>query len=243
MMTQLEEMRALLTPGKVMDRNNVFEFVNAYTNSEYYYSKCFPILFPFGRGCPSDKNSKLNDIKSHSKKMLKRGGGPDGRRFQQSPNYYFTVYSYIMKQKIGGIASLAQRHDHDGTSLPTVGEINELMDFFSNNPRYDESERIETDKQGDVSYDMVRIKKLISRLVPYSRHAQGTEMGIRFEKRNLMALIPSPVINKEGFWRWFITFAPADLYDHRLYEILMKRDNESLTWNEKKLMVRMSVIY
>jgi hypothetical protein len=52
------------------------------------------------------------------------------------------------------------------------------MDFFGKNPRYDESERIATDYQGDVPYDMIRIKKLISRLVPYSRHAQGTEMGI-----------------------------------------------------------------
>jgi hypothetical protein len=58
-----------------------------------------------------------------------------------------------------------------------------------------------------------------------------------------MTLIPSPVINAAGFWRWFTTFAPADVYDHRLYEILMKNDNESLAWDERKLMVRMSINY
>ena len=242
-MTQLEELRAILVTPKVTLRNNDYEFVNGYTNAAYYYSKCFPVLFPYGRGCPSDKYSKCSEIRLHSQKMLKRGGGPNPRRFQQAPNYYFTVYSFLMKQKIGGIATLAQRHSLDGTALPenlpTVGEINNLLDYLSDTSNNAGTETIECETKNDNQsvYDMDKIKRLISRLVPYSRHAQGTEMGIRYEKRNLMALIPSPVINASGYWRWFITFAPADLYDHRLYEILMKVDEKNTSWDEKKILV------
>jgi hypothetical protein len=160
LLTQLEELRAMLAPAKIIQRNNDFEFVNGYTNSAYYYSKCFPMLFPFGRGCPSDKNSKLSDIRLHSQKMLKRGGGPNPRRFQQSPNYYFTVYSYLMKQKIGGIAALAQKHNLDGTALPenlpTVGEINDLLDYLGDTTTNEEVERIESESKSDgqSTYDM-----------------------------------------------------------------------------------------
>lgn len=108
-LTQLEELRSILSPSSpnVLTRGNSFEFVHLYTHSEFYFSKCFPNIFPFGRGCPSDKMTKLSNLRSHSQKMLKRGGGPEPRRFQQSPNYYFTVYNALVKQKIGGIAMLA----------------------------------------------------------------------------------------------------------------------------------------
>ena len=49
-MTQLEELRAILVTPKVTLRNNDYEFVNGYTNAAYYYSKCFPVLFPTAVG-------------------------------------------------------------------------------------------------------------------------------------------------------------------------------------------------
>ena len=90
--------------------------------------------------------------------------------------------------------------------------------------------------------DIVNIKKLIARLVPYSKHLQGTKMGIRFEKKCLTALIPSPVVNAEGYWRWFITFAPADLYEKSLFEITSRTDNENYTWDERRLKVRRTIL-
>lgn len=178
--------------------------------------------------------------------MLKRGGGPDGRRFQMTPNYYFTVYSYLMKQKIGGVATLAQKKSHDGNALPetipTVGEVNSLLDYLGSTtseitegPQHTGQQRSPNTQS---TTDIASIKKLISRLVPYSKVIPGTEMGIRYEKRNLMALIPSPVVNADGYWRWFITFAPADLFDNRLFEITRKIDNEDFTWEEKYHQVR-----
>jgi hypothetical protein len=240
MISHLEELRRILTPNApaVTLRSHTFEFVNAYTNAQFYYSKSFPKLFPFGRGCPTDPLTLTNDIKAHSQKLLKRGGGPYGRRFQQTPSYYFTVYSYLMKQKIGGIATLAQKVSLDGTAqpetIPTIGEVDQLLQYLGSNkiphcPHVGPS-------SNPQPHDIVNIKKLIARLVPYSKPLHGTEMGIRYEKKNLMALIPSPVINSVGYWRWFITFAPADLYDHRLYEILCKTDTED-TWAERQIKV------
>jgi hypothetical protein len=250
-LSQLAELRLLLTtpPANVTIQNQGFEFVSIYTNSLYYYSKCFPILFPYGRGCPSDTNSKLKDIKLHGQKMIKRGGGPSGRRFQQTPNYYFTVYNYLMKKRVGGIAMLAQKSHLDGTALPekipTVREVNQLIDYLGSTDSHlvepisaaTGSSVTTANRETNTTTDLTNIKKLISRLVPYSKHAQGTEMGIRHEKRNLMALIPSPVINGEGFWRWFITFAPADLYDNRLYEIISKTYDETRTWSQRQIKV------
>jgi hypothetical protein len=250
-LSQLAELRLLLTtpPANITIQNPSFEFVNIYTNSLYYYAKCFPVLFPYGRGCPSDTNSKLKDIKLHGQKMIKIGGGPSGRRFQQTPNYYFTVYNYLMKKRVGGIAMLAQKSHLDGTALPekipTVREVNQLIDYLGST----ESHLVEpmsavtgssvttANRETNTTTDLTNIKKLIARLVPYSKHAQGTEMGIRHEKRNLMALIPLPVINGEGFWRWFITFAPADLYDNRLYEIISKTYDETRTWSQRQIKV------
>ena len=134
--TQLEELRLLLAPKvpSVTSRSNLYEFVNPYGNSQHFYAKSFPTLFPYGRGCPSDCHSNVHDLRLHSQKMLKRAGGPDGRRFQGCPDYYFSIYSYLMKQRIGGVAFRAQKSCLDGTSLPdnvpTLGEISQLMTYL-----------------------------------------------------------------------------------------------------------------
>jgi hypothetical protein len=48
-----------------------------------------------------------------------------------------------------------------------------------------------------------------------------------------MAMIPSPIINKDGLWRLFFTVAPADLYESRFFEIVQSQvDNYSIeSWN------------
>ena len=59
-------------------------------------------------------------------------------------------------------------------------------------------------------------------------------MGIRYE----MAMIPSPIINAHGYWRWFLTFAPADLYDNRLFEIAIAPEINEWSWKERQIQVR-----
>lgn len=137
--------------------------------------------------------------------MLKRGGGPQGRRFQQTSSCYFTVYSYLMKQKIGGVAYRSQKSHLDGNiqpdNIPTVGEVNKLLQYLRT-PTDDHTKS--TQNQCSTPHDIKALQKLISRLAPYSKNISGTEMGIRFEKRDLLALISSPVINADGFWRFLL---------------------------------------
>ena len=65
------------------------------------------------------------------------------------------------------------------------------------------------------------IRKLMQRLIPFSGNLSGSPTHILYERSKLMAMIPSPLITSQGSWRWFVTMAPADLHEHRLFEILM----------------------
>lgn len=92
------------------------EFVNPYYDPLFFWAKCFPWLYPYGFGCPSDKNSSLRGLGAHTRQMLMRGGGPQGRRFQQCPSYYFASYHYQSRRKMGGITSKAQNSKYNGLS-------------------------------------------------------------------------------------------------------------------------------
>jgi hypothetical protein len=67
--------------------------------------------------------------------MLKRGGGKQGRRYQQEPNF-FLLYKLTMQQKIGGIALKAEDVKLDNLDLPetiTIGEVKAQRPSFSLN--------------------------------------------------------------------------------------------------------------
>ena len=64
---------ALIDPSQsTYERNTLHEFVCQFKNPEYYLSRCFACLFPYGRGCPSDKSCGML---SNAKHMLCLGGG------------------------------------------------------------------------------------------------------------------------------------------------------------------------
>ena len=100
----------------ILHATSSHEFVNPYRDPAYFWAKCFPFLYPYGRGCPSDPDSLVQNLRLHNKQMLMRGGGPQGRRFQQYPNYYFAAYHYESRRKLGGIVSKAQNSKYDGLS-------------------------------------------------------------------------------------------------------------------------------
>lgn len=91
--TEIRTIAEILTTP-VLERNADYKFVNAYHTPEYYLSRSFPALFPYGRGCPSDEDAEQRDYQKHTKIMLMRGGGPQARRCQKVPSYYFTMYLY-----------------------------------------------------------------------------------------------------------------------------------------------------
>lgn len=93
LVTMLEDLRhALVRPSKKpIIRSTNHEFVCQYKNPEYYFSRCFATLYPYGRGCPSDENCLKISIANYVKYVLCLGGGPGARRFQQNSKFIFTA--------------------------------------------------------------------------------------------------------------------------------------------------------
>jgi hypothetical protein len=101
---------ALIDPSQsTYERNTLHEFVCQFKNPEYYLSRCFACLYPYGRGCPSDKSCGMLSNAKYIKHMLCLGGGPSARRFQQSAGFIFNMYTMEMRRKLGGVAFVAQK--------------------------------------------------------------------------------------------------------------------------------------
>lgn len=254
-----EEPNVQLRTGRMVtlpDATSAPQFVNPHVHPEYFYAKSFPVLFPYGRGCPSDPCSLLSGIGEFANAVLKRGGYNHGRRFQQDPNFYFAAYTYETKRKIGGVSYLAQNQDLDNPNLDnaddiTAGEldlvVNHLLQSpeppltnpsFNSNSNSNSNPYPNPDESSESAMHNTRLSKdqiqrYIARMVPFSNALKGTALNIAHERKKLLAMIASPILNELGSWRWFVTFAPADNYDIRLYEICMDGTSGRKTWNER----------
>ena len=240
--------KTLIDPAKGnVERRNNHEFVCQFKNPEFYLSRCFATLYPYGRGCPSDKSSGFMSVAKYTKHMLCLGGGPSPRRFQQSSNFIFTLYNMEMKRKIGGVAYVAQKRNLDGSVLepevtPNISDINNLLSYLvdtsessqlnCNNVGPDYINKVLKDNPIGNNHDEKEMQKLIRRLIPYSQSLQGSVTHISHERNKLMAMIPSPIINNLGMWRLFFTVAPADMFENRFYEVVQSPicDNSVESW-------------
>ena len=240
-------------------RTNNYEFVSPVSHPEYFWAKCFPCLFPYGQGCPNDpKNIDcVNGIGKFTKLVLQRGGGPDARRFQQCPSFYFAVYHYVTRYKIQGLTYLAQntKYDNDNEEL-TVSGLTQIMQEMQRNVGIEEgvlasvtdaiddlnnqnsiSEANATPSTTTTPLELKKtlskqeIKHCLKRLSVYATSLKGTCLYMQNERNKLMAMLASPEIKSEGIWRWFLTITPNDLYDSRLYEILV--DDNDLSWKDR----------
>ena len=132
-----------------------------------------------------------------------------------------------MKRKIGGVAYIAQRKFLDGSpkvieQALSISDMNNLLQYLD--PAIVSPSIVVSENFGNVSgynkNDEMEMQKLIRRLLPYSQSLQGTAPHIAYERTKLMAMIPSPIINKQGLWRLFFTVAPPDLYESRFFEVV-----------------------
>lgn len=144
--SHIEEIhRSLIEPvSKSFERSINHTFVSEYTHPDFYLSRCFPSLYPYGRGCPSDKQSLFLSKAKYAKHMLCLGGGPQPRRFQQSSKFIFTMYTMEMRRKIGGVAYVAQRKNLDGSEEvsqepPNIADINKLLHYLGDTPSLDKA--------------------------------------------------------------------------------------------------------
>ena len=74
-----------------------------YTDT-FFYEKCFPNLFPYGRGGPGDGHGLRNA--DHVKHMMTRGGD---RRCQRSKVYIAVNAKYAIQSRVGGACVRASR--------------------------------------------------------------------------------------------------------------------------------------
>ena len=227
-----ERLKSKKTSTKNYGYKEKYEFVNIFQNQHYYFEKCFPTLYPYGYGGPSDKNFKISSLSKYIPHVLKRGGGIDGRRFQSDPNFIFLSYNYEMKKRFTSVAFTAQKEDSVIQSEKVINitpdEFKEIIEYLEINPAEQDEifdsniVNISENVKSNEYLNLKKIKNIIRRLSPYSVDLPGTPMFMNQERKKLLAMITSQTILSEGSWRYFITHTPKDIYDSKLFDILMK---------------------
>ena len=204
---------------------------------DYYWEKCYPHLFPYGRGGPSDSrycHDKLN-LSSFVQRMLQRGGFTlgmkQGRRFQMDPSFIFAAYVNDARRRVASVSVVAadiaaNTSMHANTADPgtvTVGDIQSVIEDASRqikamNPTFDIPY---DDPVTEASRIRLRTKMLIEKLIPYSDYLKGSPIYFALERKKLLSMLTSPAITSEGSWSWFATFAAPEVYESTLYETAM----------------------
>lgn len=108
-------------------------YVNVYGGEQYYWEKCFPTLYPYGRGGPGDDNYRVANMAEYFKHTLRRGGGKDGRRFQNNAAFIFAAYTYVIRKQISGMSYAATRDDSTATTkaLTSQAVVSTLLDCLT----------------------------------------------------------------------------------------------------------------
>jgi hypothetical protein len=223
---------------------------------DYYWEKCYPHLFPYGRGGPSDsryRHDKLN-LSSFVQRMLQRGGFTlgmkQGRRFQMDPSFIFVVYVNDARRRVASVSVVAadiaaSTSMHTNTADPgtvTVGDVQSVIEDASRqikamNPTFDIPY---DDPVTEASRIRLRTKMLIEKLIPYSNYLKGSPIYFALERKKLLSMLTSPAITSEGSWSWFATFAAPEVYESTLYETAMDAylTNDPEVFEAMKALVR-----
>ena len=107
----------------VYERSNRHQFVDPHRVPEYFWEKCFPILFPYGRGGPSDPSLITLKFKDFVASVLQRGGCSQGRRFQSCAPFVFAAYTIEMRRKM---AVLHREHLNANHNVKKIARKQEM---------------------------------------------------------------------------------------------------------------------
>jgi hypothetical protein len=134
------------------------------------------VLYPYGRGCSYDCTTDIKLFAKHAALMLKRAGSKQGRRYQQSPEWIFALYTYEMKRMIGGIAYRANNpamddvQDQEGIAASiTVEHMTEVLGCLTTTV----DETTSSIEQPTPSLTSDQLQAHIRRMTPYSRALSG----------------------------------------------------------------------
>ena len=197
--------------------DSTFEYAHPY-NDCFFYEKCFPNIFPYGCGGPSDTHGLDNN--EFVRLSLERGGD---RRFQKSANYIFCFYTYVMRRKVGGVTATAAKSYLD-SDLPNPSDqenisVDDVIGAL-NTLRSDNDISCESSSRKSVFQQ--HLDRVLNRLVAYGRSLPGTSIFIKHERRKLLSMVSSKMMQAGGALRYFLTFAPADRYHNRLYATIIR---------------------
>jgi len=223
---------------------NNYVFVNVYQHYEYYFEKCFPLLYPYGFGGPSDQLNKMIKKRNYSnyfKHVLQNNGGFDGRRFQSNPNFIFVAYSYEFKKRFNNIAFVADKDININETLfnITSTQLDEVIKYLDLNPNGETNLidsniiNVSNDNKDNNIKNLDIIKKIIKRLSVFSQNLPGSPMNMLNERNKLLSMISSSLISEESCWRFFITLTPKDLYESKLFDIILKEVNSNNEYIEE----------
>lgn len=108
-------------------------YVNVFSSPYFYWEKCFPTLYPYGRGGPSDPYYRIESLETYFKHVLRRGGGKYGRRFQNNSNHIFVSYAYVTRNRIKNMAYAATRNDSAASTkeLTSQAVVSTLVDCLA----------------------------------------------------------------------------------------------------------------
>jgi len=221
-------------------QQHTFKYTKTYQEAwerdheDFFWEKCYPNLFPYGRGGPSDpRYSRGMKLSICFKNFLERGGNifgmQQGRRFQASPSFIFAAFVNDARKRISSVSIIASKSLHQDPSTKesvTVGDIKSVIkdaaiEILNGNSHLEEEIPTQCAEEDEVSQGAVRlrVRQLIEKLVPFSSELRGSPIYFSLERKKLLSMLTSPVITKEGSWTWFATFAAPEVYEQPLYDI------------------------
>jgi hypothetical protein len=197
--------------------------------TEHFLQLAFVNLFPYGRGGPEPRGAfKIST--PYLRHLLCLGCQ---REFQQSPNFIFYAYSWQMKTKSSTISYLATKNGQEDTSDPvniTVADAKRFIDHIEANRNRMRSTGYGISGSVHSAESLItetQMQLLANRLQPYTDLVPGTEMYMKSMRKNLLAMISSPVTNRNAMWAYFYTEAQADTYLAELYDNALCSDRHS----------------
>ena len=188
-----------------------------------FWEDAFPLLYPYGVGCPLESEVTRNEYVKH---VLKLGGR---RQFQQCSSWVFASYYYIQTKRIGGIIARATEGEDEG-GIIRVGDVRSILPVDSDHNVVDSPGQLDSEVAVNAVFDAsianssANIAKVVRRLTPYGKAVPGSIMHINNIRKDALALISSPIVTNEADISWFITSAYADVYDSIVFAILQHEE-------------------
>jgi len=223
----------------IIERGDDHEFTSPFSNKQrtpWFWELAFPTLFPYGRGGMSDprnipatgKDGRFQELSHFTRYQLRQGNASDGRRMQQCTDFVFAAYHYETRRIQGGIVGRAFS-TAVGATQPAAGfVINDITMEDLGHVGQHVAGALPVPANREPLYTneqlITKVKHVLSRLMPYASPHQGSQPHIKHERNKLHAIVQSNVILSKSNFRWFVTLSPADVYQSRLYDVLLGSD-------------------